>query len=58
MEKFAMRWPLTLSPLKPRQNAEKISKTKEEIIYGDILHINHSFNKTVPKIQFTTWPRP
>jgi hypothetical protein len=54
MEKFAMRWLLTLSLLKSRQNAEKISKTNEEIIYGDIHHINCSFYKTVPEIQFTT----
>lgn len=41
----------------PRQNAEKISKTNEEAIYGDIHHINHSLYKNVPNIQFKTWPR-
>jgi len=44
-----MRLFLTLSLLQPRQNAENISKTNEEVICGDIITLTISSIKICQK---------
>jgi hypothetical protein len=45
METSEMRWLLTLSMSKPRQNAKAIFKTYEEIIYGAYITLIIHFTK-------------